>query len=227
MNLIRIAGVVGIFLLMCQSVLATPIPGSPNELVNGTFDNGLDGWEYTPGDIVAAVVGNPAPAAQCNRSLEGWGLRLRQVVDDSKNPLWDPNLHIKMIDLQADIAILVKDGATGGVRFRLDYWDESYNEQDEPPVTTDPGAGYFVTDWVEYTSSQETWFTTVNPFNQVLLPIQPRWVSVEIEFLQPAGSFNLVDNIILTSKCVPEPGTLMLLASGLVGLGFVRSRRKL
>jgi hypothetical protein len=216
---------------MCQVAVATPIEVSPgvifNEITNGTFSDGLNGWEYVPGEVIPSVVGNPAPAAQCNRSLEGWGDRMRQVVDDTLNPLWNPNYHIKMIDLQADIAVLVKDGATGGVRFRLDYWDESYNSWNVAPTTTDPAQGYHVTDWKEYTSNQEFWFTTKNPFDRIILPIQPRWISVEIEFLQPSGAINLVDNVILTSKCIPEPGAMASLVAGLMGLvGVTRFRRK-
>lgn len=212
----------------CQAALGAPIVGPDgqvhNEITNGTFDNGLNGWECDARDVVAAVVGNPAPAAQCNHSIEGWGDRMRQVIDDTLNPLWNPSYHVKVIDLQADIALLTKDHSTGGVRFRLDYWDEIYNGQNEAPAITDPG--YHVTDWVEYKSNQEFWFTTVNPFDRIVLPIQPRWISVEIEFLQPPGTVNLVDNVTLTSKCVPEPGAIASLATGLLGLvGLIRYRR--
>lgn len=227
MRLTRLFLLVGLLLVASVSAFASPIEGSPNEIVNGTFDDGLNGWIYAPGEVSAFVFGNPAPAVQCNHTIAGWGDRMRQVVDDSKNPLWNPNLHRKMIDLQVDIAVLVKDNETGGVRFRLDYWDESYNSWEQAPTTTDPLLGYYVTDWVEYTSAQELWFTTKNPFDRVVLPIQPRWVSVEIEFLQPAGVINMVDNVVLTSKCIPEPSVIASLAMGLMGfMGVGRFRRK-
>ena len=222
---IRLFTAVGLALVLCQAAFATPIPGSPNEIFNGDFSSGLDGWTYAAGDVVAAVVGNPAPAAQCNRTLDGWGDRMRQVVDDSKNPLWNPDFHVKVVDLQADIAILVKDGATGGIRFRLDYWDESYNDQNEAPTTTDPALGYYVTNWVEYTSAQEIYFTTMNPFPQVVLPIQRLGLtlasaSAAAAMLALGLTFLAVAGLLVLAEWVTYPGALAIIG-GVYVLAYI------
>jgi hypothetical protein len=53
---------------------------------------------------------------------------------------------------------------------------------------------------------------------------QPRWVSVEIEWLQPAGHLTAVDNIQLTGRCVPEIPAALLCPLGLAALGLIRRR---
>jgi len=131
----------------------------------------------------------------------------------------------------ADICIEKKGSTVGGVRFRLDWWDESYNDRDEPPTENDPG--YHVSDWVGYmTGKNDLGYKVVlpfqwhhvNPFNQIVLPIQPRWISVEIEFWQPHNVINKVDNVVLTSKCVPEPSSFVALLLGIFSAAPVATR---
>ena len=57
-------------------------------------------------------------------------------------------------------------------------------------------------------------WVSVNPFDRVVLPIQPRWVSVEVRLVQAYGEIVWLDNVVLTGKCVPEPSSLLALLSG-------------
>jgi len=67
----------------------------------------------------------------------------------------------------------------------------------------------------------------VNPFDQIYLPLQPRWVSVEIEFLQAPGEAVWVDNVWVTGECVPEPGSILAMLAGIGSLlGSARYMRK-
>ncbi len=209
----------------CRDLLATPIPGSTNEIQNGDFENGYmeqppPNWEVDNTNVViSGHVGNPGQSAMCYLYLDPgvWGNQMRQVVDETLNPLWDPVLHNKIIDLQVDILGGSQQG--GGIRFRLDLWGEEYNGEDNPNNLPMPTA---YTNWVEYPDPAEVW-TTVNPFNQLLLGYQPRWVSVEIQFLQPLGTITYTTNVILSPQCDPQPATMTLLRLG--GLTLFRRRR--
>lgn len=219
---------------------AGPIPGSSNELTNGDFEAGAadqppPGWEvaFDAGqnrwEVLTANTGNPGKSANCFKSLPAgtWGDRLRQVVDESKNPLWLDAGTGKIIDLQADIKGFVSPfalpGVKYGVRFRLDLWGPAYNGISDPSLLPPPTS---YTGWVEYLNPDTTKFTTVNPFNRLQLDYQPRWVSVEIEYMQPDQTFCMVDNVNLTARCTPEPATVLLSGMGLAGLAGLRRGRR-
>jgi len=225
----------GVAVLLC----ATPaLAGGYNEIINGDFSTGdLSFWQHGV-DIVVGMDGpGNAYAATCKRP--GGDLWLRQVVDDSRSPDWNWNLHQKLITLAAEIAWSGWVPSDAAVSFRLDWWDERYNDVTDPTTLphylgpplagSDPHAGYFVTDWVTYSFSgvdQLRW-VAVKPFDELLLPIQPRWVSVESVFIQPAGVSVWLDNVVLTGKCVPEPASILGLIGGCgVLVGAFRLRRR-
>ncbi|MDH7602260.1 MAG: PEP-CTERM sorting domain-containing protein [Armatimonadota bacterium] len=223
--------------VLCSSVWAVPL-NSFNELRNGDFETGdLTYWQHGEDIAVARDGAAHGYGAYCKRS--GGDLWLRQIVDDSRSPDWDWNLHSKILDLVADITWQGWEPSNSAVSFRLDWWDERYNSVSNweqlphaigaPPAGSDPAAGYYTTDWVtiRLAGTRPGEWITVNPFDRTQLPVQPRWVSVEITYTQAPGETVWVDNVILTGKCVPEPSSMI----GLVGLcstlvaGF-RIRRK-
>jgi len=215
-----------LFLLAAPCVWAVPL-NAFNEIRNGDFETGdLSYWQHGVDIAVARDGATHGYGAYCKRS--GGDLWLRQVVDDSLSPDWNWDLHSKILDLMADITWQGWEPSGSAVSFRLDWWDEKYNGVAEwqnlpyavgpPPAGSDPAAGYYTTDWVTFslaTVRPGEW-VTVNPFNQVQLPIQPRWVSVEIVYTQAPGETVWLDNVILTGKCVPEPSAMLSIV-GLCG----------
>lgn len=76
------------------------------------------------------------------------------------------------------------------------------------------------------TANAGTWYT-VNVLGRIILPGQPRWLLVYVEFGQAPGEVVWVDNLILTSECIPEPASLMVVIVGLaLAVGFGKLRRK-
>lgn len=212
--------------IACSATWALPL-NNFNEIRNGDFETGdLTYWQSGQDIGVARDGAERGFGAYCKRS--GGDLWLRQVVDDSLSPDWDWNLHAKILDLMADVTWQGWAPSGSAVSFRLDWWDERYNSVQEwqnlpyavgaPPSGPDPAAGYYTTDWVTYslaTVRPGEW-VTINPFNQIQLPMQPRWVSVEIVYTQAPGETVWIDNLVLTGKCVPEPSALVSLV-GLCG----------
>ncbi len=125
-----------------------------------------------------------------------------------------------------------KDFVAGtGITFRIYWWNEDKNSIDDPSLLGAPdGQSADVT----YIFSQiqgyesEDWIT-VNPFNcnrTLFAGFQPRWLKVEIELLQVQFDVVGLDNVILTSQCVPEPATAGLLVLGAAALVARRRRTR-
>jgi len=223
--------------LATSPVLALPL-NDGNELVNWDFGTGtLEGWQAGL-DIEVSMDGPDHQwAATCKSA--GGDIWLRQIGDELRSPEWNPDYNAKLIDLTADIAWLGWDPQSS-ISFRLDWWDVRYNDIADPiqlpyylgppPDVSDPVAGYFVSDWVTYdfVSIPSGEWVTVNPFNQIFLPLQPRWVSVEVVYNQGIAETVWLDDVILTGRCVPEPSALVALVGGLgslLGAGW-RARRR-
>lgn len=233
--------VVAAMVALSVAAAASQIPGSTNELVNGDFETGV----ITPWTIGSGL-------ELTDRTLKGtdhgWAVNcwnpaqdmtLRQVADVSGGGLWDPLGHSMIVDLMADINLTnLKQTLplNSGVIFGLDWWDESFNSSNTAPTAPKSGELWlnpiYFKDIPGYQA--ESW-VTVNPFNNdgiIFKNIQPRWVSVEIKFIQDPAEIVWVDNVILTSKCetsnyVPEPMSVMLGVLGLSAVGtFGRFRRK-
>jgi len=224
---------VAVVLLIAASAWASPIVGSSNELVNWNFENSpYDGSPWVIGTSVAIQTADPAHShgAKCINDTGYSGLWIYQIVDETTNPLWLDNGTRKIVDLVSDIRVM-GDHTWSTVDFRLGWWDVNYAEK--PIVTTQgglpvfPTTGFHWSDTVEYHfASAGVWYT-VNPFNQILLPEQPRWLVVYVDYNQAPGEAIWVDNVILTSKCVPEPASAMAVLLGLTSLvGLAGIRRK-
>ncbi len=218
---------VALVALSAGSSRAVPL-NDYNEIKNGDFETGdFSFWQHGVDMAVAPDGPVHGMAVTCKRT--GGDLWVRQIVDDSLSPEWNPDYHTKLVDLMAWITWSGWEPVDSTVSFRLDWWSERYNTVDDPrqlpfyvgppPAQADSAAGYFVSDWVTYrfTGPAFEW-VSVNPFNQVLLPIQPRWISVEVVYNQAAGEAVWLDDVVLTGRCVPEPTGLACLASALGAL---------
>lgn len=214
-----------VFLATASLSFGAIIPGSTYILTNSDFESGNPyepptNWSVSDNEVVLTTMGNPGMAATCWNELlpDEWGNQISQIADMSTNVLWNPGYNSEVLDLSVDIAGDPSGDSGGGVRFQLEMWSASFNSIDDPgllPVATDS------TGWVEYTNLDSAW-STFNPFDEIILDYQPRWVRVNIEFMQPPETFTFVDNVTLTAVCVvPEPTTLLLL-----GLGALALRRK-
>ncbi|MCL5103824.1 MAG: hypothetical protein M1133_06875 [Armatimonadetes bacterium] len=227
---------VAAMLALSMAAVGSPIPDSGNKLVNGDFETGVaTPWTIGNGlqlfDRTSTGDGHGWAVFCISHELD---LNLRQVADVTAGGLWDPLAHSMIVDLTADINLTNLKGTlplNSGIRFGLDWWDESFNSSNTPP--TAPVSGNLWLDPIYFKDIpgyQAGSWVTVNPFNQdntLFKNFQPRWVSVEIEFIQDPAEIVWVDNVILTSRCVPEPMSVML---GFLGLGsvgaFGRFRRK-
>jgi len=245
-NCLRFGAVMLLLLLLVTSSYGDWIPGSINELNNGDFENPPGSWgPWEHGAGLALAVDGPSHnwGVYCKDPTQS--LLLRQVVDETLNPLWDPYMHQKEIDLMADIRTSWMPGdpghPTSTVSFRLDWWsDVGKPDWWEPSQFWDGNQmvyvpGDFHSDWVTYGFTENGTWRTVNPFANDLYvlrdengnPIQPRWVSVEVLIEQDPAEYVWVDNLILTSRCVvPEPSAFLGLGSGILGLCGMLRRRK-
>lgn len=209
-----------------------------NELINGDFNTGdLSGWQA--GEDIAVALDGPGMGYSATCKNPGGDLWLRQIVDDSLSPGWNWDFDQKILDLTAQITWSGWEPPFSSISFRLDWWDPCFNNIEDPtclpnyegpPVQSDPSCGYYTTDWVTYTYDNIPAFqwVTVNPFDRILLPVQPRWVSVDIIFDQAAGESVWLDNVVLTGQCVPEPSGMLILLSGgvplILGRRFIRRK---
>lgn len=223
---------------------AWQIPGSNNELLNWNFEDspiiGYDGFGrpiYGGGPwvlgnwIKVEMDGTQLLAANCKNELEPAGLWMYQIVDESMNPLWMEGGTQKYVDLVAKIRVM-GDSSNSTVKFQLGWWDTDFPEKPEnlpleggKPVF--PTSGFQLTDPVVCTFAEPGIWYPVNPFNRILLPSQPRWMIVYVEFGQVDAETVWVDDLVLTGKCIPEPASIAL---GVLGLGsvagFKRFRKK-
>lgn len=235
--IVRTLALVFVTLLVFSAAAAWSLPlNDYNEIVNPDFATGTSqGWQ-TGADIVVAMDGpDHGYAATCK--CPGGDLWLRQIVDDSLSPGWIPTGNAKYLDLTADVTWSGFTPSNALISFRLDWWAESYNQVNDPttlpyysggPRDADPALGYYVSEWVTVPLAQFAaldW-QTVNPFNRILLPIQPRWVSVEATYVQPSGVSVWLDDVTLTGQCVPEPSSLLALIGGMVPLALGRFIRR-
>lgn len=221
----------GLLLLAVNPVMGTPIPGSPNEIVDSSFESNSPAWTYS-GSATRMLENANIPAHSIGSYYAGVyniGVKtgqVSQIVDDFLNPLYNPLYNRKVVDLEAYIAFGGTAGSNPGtISFRLDYW---YDKSDTTPA---PGTADVVTPWVTYDSSNFTplqWYL-VNPFNQIEWDYQPRWIAVEVAFDKTGtNAYRLVvDDLNLTAKCVvPLPPSALLFLSGVVGLGILGWRRR-
>ena len=194
--------------------------GLANELDNGCFEQGSTAWEFTPSVTFNAggepVFGRPHIAVD-PWPIPGAAGSIRQIVDDSTSPYWDPILNHKIGTLSFDVYTTGDAYVVAG----FDWWDDM-----GPTKPVGPG---------QYEELLPTHFTSLGQWtrynveydwaNKPGLTHQPRWVSIEFGFFGCSGTGYeaAVDTVEFIGRCVPEPAGLALLA---LGLPVVLCRRR-
>ena len=201
---------------------ARSIPGIPNELNNGSFENGWTSWHQEGNINLFESWATVTPSngsymvgiAQPNKSGKAY-----QVVDDTLSPGWNWDYNHKEVDLSAYVNV-----RWGSVKLELAYIPIEVYSGDDPPEWDD-------TRWVDLgivaqsDSSQQDW--QYIQYHEIW-DYQPRWirVSVDVESDEQQFTFAFVDDVDFESRCVPLPGAVWLLGSGLVGLFGIRRKQQ-
>jgi len=188
-----------------------------NELANPGFEEGGADWDSE------GVLFNAGADPQLGRPdiawAEGEGSRigyLRQIVDDSLSPYWNPNWNQKDWMLTGWVYTW---GENGYIRLGIDWWSDPNRPRPLPGEEPDGRL------WSDPVYSVNQWGAF--EWHGSLLGCQPRWVSVEIEFYGSClGEGAAVDDLHFSAECVPEPSTLMVLATGLGGMCMALRRRR-
>lgn len=232
-KLVCVVVAIAVGVLALQSAMAYRLFDPGNELHNGDFETGEPGappvgWEANAQEIaVAAGGGNPGQNVFCigptydpQTEEPAWGSRIRQLADESlvwvgdeqsPNPYWNDVLRKKVLMLSLDISADLA-GAQGpvGVRVRFDVWSMKWNDPaynlGNLPANPIEGRDFHYTDWFVLDDLSAQW--QARAVKLYLPDTQPRFVSVEIEFMQPTGVQIFVDNVIMTGMCVPDVASL-------------------
>jgi len=190
-----------------------------DELDNPSFIDGSTGWEYTEGVLFNAggpLVFDRPHIAFDPFPIPGAAGSIRQVVDNTRSPYWNPTLNDKIATVDFDVY------TTGDayVVVAFDWWD--YMGPDKPV-----GAAQYEEVLPTHFLSPDEWNRFSVTYDWADKPgqtHQPRWISLEFGFFGCSGTGYeaAVDDVVLTSRCVPEPVSLAVLALG--GLAMLRRR---
>jgi len=207
--------------------------GLPNELVNPGLE-GTSGWSITGGGgllsnhlpysyLAPFGVGPPSGGGSYCGGVAGQnvsypGGQLWQIVDEAQFPGWNPDLHQKIVEVEFWYRQVSYADVPMNILVALDYME------DGGPI--DPGAPNYVYEPIGQITNMNSggWkFWS----KDVVLPVQPRYLSLHFDFTYFSGTgLNIIDLVDLQGKCIPEPTSLLALATGLLGvLGVVRRRR--
>lgn len=230
-----IAAILVVFCFAATVSMAQDIP--VNELLNSCFEQGGAQWEddgvnFNAGTSTSIFDRNhvayddnqsaPTGLTPAN-SLVPSGT-LRQIVDDSLSPYWNPELNRKV----GYLSFWLKTSGDAYVKVGFEWWDS---------ITMDkPGRGAVGEHSVilneEYRSAED-WTEVLVPFDWLGREgnNQPRWVGINFYFYGCSGTANTaaVDDTLFQARCVdvPEPSSLLALFGGASGLiGFAIRRRK-
>jgi hypothetical protein len=218
-HIVAIIAVLFAILAISPAVFATTY-NPDNELENWCFIDGSTGWE-TDGPVVFNQEGylkwgRPHVAYDPWPTPPGPTGTIRQIVDDTKSPYWNWDLHSKVETLDFDL----QTSGTGYVMVGFDLWNTTGSTKPGGVADhewIDPTHYTFTGDWTHITITHQ-WYDS-----------QPRWIGLKFAFYGCGGSGNeaSVDDVVLVGRCVPEPSSIIGLSGSMLGLmGFALRRRR-
>ena len=200
---------------------ARSIPGIPNELNNGSFEDGWTSW-HQEGNINIGTSWGQVSAydgTYMAGSVRGDSGKAYQVVDDTLSSGWNPDYNHKEVDLSAYVNVYM-----GSAALDLAYIPIDVYSGDDPPEWNDPR-------WVDLgivaqSDPHDTGWQYIQYHD--IWDYQPRWirVSIDVEAAPHQLGYAFVDGVDFESRCVPLPGAVWLLGSGLVGLFGIRRKQQ-
>jgi hypothetical protein len=212
----------GLFALGASAYAGTDSPLDDPSFEQAAITGTSTVWESSSNVIFGAgferpsIAKDPWPYPFPGEGPTGY---IRQIVDNSRSPYWNPALNHKVETVEFDLYTT----GQASVQIGFDWWDTYWGDPKPvgpaplwevlPAHYTSPNGWtrYSVTyDW--YGKPGQTW--------------QPRWTSLEIYFWGSATDEAGVDSLVLTSKCVPEPSSLLAFSGSLLGLAGFALRRK-
>lgn len=192
-------------------------------LDNSSFAQGKTGWEAS--DSVIFNSGGDLKFDRDSIAYDPTGIGesgyLRQVVDASRSPYWNPSMNHGI----GELSFWTYSTGTGYMQVGFGWWDSNSRTKPTPGTAVDhfellPTKYYSVDEWTQQTVSYD-WLN--KPGNS-----QPKWISLEFFYFDCSGVGNesAVDEISFTARSVPEPSSLLAMFGGLAGLGGVAIRRR-
>ncbi len=206
-----------IIFTLCVLIIPAIAAATPNLIMNGDFESGLDYWDYS-----GSVAVGPTTGVGIN-SPSGDGSNFAGLVSDDSTPnssLWQ-NVDMNgpsMFRLQFDFSIATFEESWGD-DFRAEMWINFPGGGPFTPIFSyGSGAGFFE-DWdpinwpgLKYYNMQgftyDFWWE--NPEDNMILTFHTLGYNADGK---PSALY--LDNLTLTA--IPEPGSIMLM---LVGAGF-------
>ena len=182
-------------------------------LNNGDFAAGNVGWEFDGGVNFGPFAGHDTTAYD-PWPYPGYSGYIRQILDNSTSPYWDPDLNHKIETVEFD---LYTQGEAY-VQIGFDDWGDYAGDKpfgEAPNWEILPEQYTSLNQWTRYSVTYE-WTNS-----------QPRWTSIELYFFGCTdGNEAGVDSMVVTSRCIPEPSSLIAFSGSLLALAGFAWRRK-